>query len=212
MSNSFNISVKPEIAAVKVDTADIRSDVTAIHDTALPAIDVLIDTIDTEVDAIRAADLPALDALIDTNLSAINSIPIRGETQFYYWGGTNDYFTDVVNVAGTGKLIQIQLYVQIDGDGIDLQLTIDGNSYLTALATNLNLLFANSPANVMLEQDMTGATIDNLNFRGIKAVPSVSDGSFNQLGIEFNSTLRVEVRRNPATAGFVSCKTHYILD
>lgn len=56
MSNSFNISVKPEIAAavvkidaVKTDTADIRTDVTAIHDTDLPAVIPEIDAVNTLV-------------------------------------------------------------------------------------------------------------------------------------------------------------------
>lgn len=74
MSNSFNISVKPEIAAVKADTADIRSDVTAIHDTNLPAVKSDTGDIRTDVTAIHDTDLPAAVTKIDANKSVVDLI------------------------------------------------------------------------------------------------------------------------------------------
>lgn len=89
MSNSFNISVKPEIAAavvkidaIKNDTGPIRNDVTAIHDTNLPAVKTDTGAIRNDVTAIHDTNLPAVKTdtgairndvtdIHDTNLPAL---------------------------------------------------------------------------------------------------------------------------------------------
>lgn len=67
MSNSFNISVKPEIAAVsaKVDANKtvidaIRNDVTSIHDIGLPAVIADCDALRNDVTALHDTMLPAV--------------------------------------------------------------------------------------------------------------------------------------------------------
>lgn len=74
MSNTFNISVKPEISAVsakvdanktvidaiKNDTGPIRNDVTAIHDTNLPVVMAKVSAIRNDVTAIHDSMLPSV--------------------------------------------------------------------------------------------------------------------------------------------------------
>ncbi|MBA7628008.1 hypothetical protein ES703_35478 [subsurface metagenome] len=100
MSNSFNISVKPEIAAVsakvdankvvidenkvilvdvhdtdlpavKTDTSDIRTNVTVIHDTDLPAAKTVIDENKVILADIHDTDLPAAKTEIDSIVTAM---------------------------------------------------------------------------------------------------------------------------------------------
>jgi len=76
MSNSFNISVKPEIASLeaKVDIIDtevdqIRLDVTDVHDTDLPAVKSDTGPVRNDVTAIHDTMLPS----VMTNVAAIRN-------------------------------------------------------------------------------------------------------------------------------------------
>lgn len=74
MSNSFNISVKPEIAAVKA-VVDANSVILVdVHDTDLPAVKTDTADIRTDATVIRDTDLPAAVTAIGTNLSKLNNI------------------------------------------------------------------------------------------------------------------------------------------
>lgn len=71
MANSFNISVKPEIAAavvkidsIKADTGPIRNDVTAIHDTDLPSVKNDTGPVRNDVTALHDTMIPSL--MLDT--------------------------------------------------------------------------------------------------------------------------------------------------
>lgn len=96
MANTFNISVKPEIAAavVKIDANKAELDgiratdipgtntlvnavgtlLTDIHDTDLPEAVTKIDENKTEIDAIRATDIPGTNTKVDANKSEIDLI------------------------------------------------------------------------------------------------------------------------------------------
>jgi len=113
MSNSFNISVKPEIAAavVKIDAIktvidDIHNTdllnvtnivttsyaaVLDIHDTDLPAAVVKIDANKAVVDAIRATDVPNIQTNIDANETKIDLIPT---SQLYGVDPSSGIFVD----------------------------------------------------------------------------------------------------------------------
>nr|MQY77995.1 hypothetical protein [Bacteroidota bacterium] len=142
MSNSFSISVKPEIAAVKTDTADIRTDVTAIHDTDLPAVETKIDVIDTTVDAIRAVDHAIIDGKLDTidaEVEAVDTVVdaiklktdatpqnVRGTLTIGYVSTNESGYQDVLNITGHGKLISLIMICDDNADQVEVQVTIDG--------------------------------------------------------------------------------------
>jgi len=80
MSNSFNISVKPEIAAavVKIDANKTVIDenkviLVDIEGTDLPAAVTKIDDNKTEIDAIRSTDVPNIQTNIDANETKIDA-------------------------------------------------------------------------------------------------------------------------------------------
>jgi len=74
LSNSFNISLAPDLAAIETKIDTIDTEVDSIRSADLPAIDTKIDTIDTEVDSVRSADFPATDALITTVDTVVDSL------------------------------------------------------------------------------------------------------------------------------------------
>ena len=79
MSNSFNISVAPEIAALDAKIDIIDTEVDAVRAVDLPALDAKIDIIDTEVDAIRSLNLPAIltsIGTVDTVVDAIRAVDV----------------------------------------------------------------------------------------------------------------------------------------
>lgn len=123
MSNSFNISVAPEIAALesKVDTIDTEVD--AIRAVDLPAIDTLIDTVDTEVGVI--------DGIVDTIKLKTDLIPVnpRGSfVHFRYSTGAATY-EDVVNITGHGILYLLKFRLSNSAGVMDTLVTIDASAF-----------------------------------------------------------------------------------
>lgn len=79
MSNTFNISVAPEIAALEAKVDIVDTEVDAIRATDIPGIDAKVDIVDTEVDSIRATDIPGIDTkitIIDTVVDQIRDIDV----------------------------------------------------------------------------------------------------------------------------------------
>lgn len=74
MSNSFNISVKPEIAAAVIKIDANKAVIDNIHDVDLPAAKTVIDSNKTVIDNIHDTDLPAAVVKIDANKSVIDNI------------------------------------------------------------------------------------------------------------------------------------------
>ena len=74
MSNSFNISVKPEIAAAVVKIDANKAVIDNIHDVDLPAAKTVIDSNSTIISDIHDTDLPAAKTVIDSNSTIITDI------------------------------------------------------------------------------------------------------------------------------------------
>jgi len=87
------------IAAVKTDTADVRTDVTAIHDTDLPAVKTDTADIRTDVTAIHDTDLPAVKTDTETIIANILSAEEKSLLGIGVFPGFNDYFDTVANDA-----------------------------------------------------------------------------------------------------------------
>ncbi|MBA7483578.1 hypothetical protein ES707_19093 [subsurface metagenome] len=133
MSNSFNISVKPEIAAVsaKIDTVDAVVDL--IRGTDVPAIKTNIDAnetkiiaIDAVVDLIRGTDVPAIQTNIDANETKIDALPshIRGALTTAGISINSATYIDLISVTGSGRLYHIR--VNTTGqDDVTFKFTID---------------------------------------------------------------------------------------
>ena len=120
MSNSFNISFVPEIAAVGA----------------------LVSTVDTVVDAIRATDVPNIQTNIDANETKIDTVDtvvdaikvktdampqnVRGGLASTYLETDSDGATSLFNITGHGKLVYINFRCKNAGDTVTLYLKIDG--------------------------------------------------------------------------------------
>ncbi len=72
MSNSFNISVAPEIAALEIKVDTIDTEVDAIRAVDIPATDTLITAVDTVVDSLLASPRPGY---VPSNDIIISSTP-----------------------------------------------------------------------------------------------------------------------------------------
>ncbi len=98
MSNSFNISVAPELAAIS---------------TLIKYNETKIDTIDTVVDAIK----------VKTDATPQK---VRGSLQIASYSASSAGFVDIVNVNGQGSLLQIVLQSQTGGMEQEIIITLDG--------------------------------------------------------------------------------------
>ncbi len=211
MSNSFNISVAPEIAALKADTADIRTDVTAIHDTDLPAVETKIDIIDTTVDALRAVDVPILSGkldTIDTEIGVIDGIAdaiklktdlipqkVRGNFSIYRHGMGADTFEDVCSITGQGKLYSLICWVENAGDGVEILITIDG--VLSNIIQHTGDLIKQHI--FCTEEDAASDKFE------ISKLP-FSATQPHLLNLEFDTSLHIQVRRYVGSTTWVAAK------
>lgn len=151
MANSFNISVKPEIAAavVKIDAIDTVVD--AIRATDVPGIntninanETKIDTMDTIVDAIKAIDdvllsrvtdnvateakQDTIDGIVDAIKIKTDATPqnVRGDFSAANIGSASTDWIDLLNITGSGKLIKLNMSSQHADTTFYVQMTIDG--------------------------------------------------------------------------------------
>ncbi len=237
MANSFNISVKPEIAAVKADTADIRTDVTAIHDTALPAVKTDTDDIRTDVTAIHDTNLPAVKtdtddirtdvtAIHDTNLPAVKT-------------DTGNILTNVATIDG------IVDEILLDTDA--LPQNVRGKLYTTRLVTTnaafqevvnvsghgkivgIGLIIADAGDTIQVKLTLDGLLFGVLSHTGdvldhsivfnciavISPVMVLLDcppTNYHQFDVEFETSFLLECCRSDGIGGNVIVGTSYLLD
>lgn len=195
MSNSFNISFAPELAA----------------------LDAKIDIIDTEVDAVRAVDVPAIQTNIDANETKIDTIDtvvdavklktdllpqsFRGSPVTGFFQTGNNFLTDAVNIAGSGKLLYFAVEISNPGDTLEAQFTIDGISSILLSHTG-DLIWQRC---VFADLYSSAAQFEVILF------PAASADS-NLLNIEFHTSLRIQIRLSAGFAGVTDCHWLYTLD
>lgn len=214
MSNSFSISVKPEIAALKADTADIRTDVTAIHDTALPAVKTETGYILTGVTSIHDVLLPAIDGKLDTNLAAIIAKTIRGDVTFAYLDTTNftDYQT-IVDIAGSGKLISLQGMCINAGDTFSLELIIDGLQFYKDITTDLTWTGSALGHSIEIYPYFNTSDINAQYHNALILNKLLTDTIDGLINIEFNTSLSVKIKKTVlGEAGYIHGKVIYQLN
>ncbi len=140
------------IAAVKTDTADVRTDVTAIHDTDLPAVKTVVDGItssdatlakqnaiiaDTEdiqgnVDNLHDTDVPAVKTDTGNIVTDTNELQLelaQRNTGVIAWdsnANTGNY-EDIVSISDKGVLTGISSGNNIAAT-MDILVTIDGGA------------------------------------------------------------------------------------
>ncbi|MBA7542017.1 hypothetical protein ES705_34333 [subsurface metagenome] len=211
MSNSFNISVKPEIAALetKVDTIDTIVDL--IRGTDVPALDSKLSVIDTVVDQIRDIDVPNIQTNIDANETKIDTIDgivdaiklktdatpqnVRGELLYAQLSTANAAFQTVCDVSGHGVIRSI--LVKCDAsDTLEIQLTNDG-TVLSVWSGNGSKVITCHPYR---------PDVDILELVGL------ADPGPHLLFLEFDTSFKLEIRRSIGTTDDVHCKVNYTLD
>lgn len=101
MSNSFNISEKPEIAAV--------SDKVDINTSKIDVIDSISNAIKLKTDLIPQA--------------------VRGTLYKGSLNTSSSEFQNVVNATGQGKLLMLSCLLMFDTDTLQLILTLDGSAF-----------------------------------------------------------------------------------
>ena len=217
MSNSFNISVKPEIAALEAKVDIIDTEVDTIRATDLPGIDTKVDTIDTVVDAVRATDVPniqtdiaanetkidAIDTVVDAVKLKTDLLPqnVRGAFYSRFIQTTSGTYVDIVNLTGHGILLKITLNVLNLNDTASVLVTIDGNA-LPEITHTGDVLHMNAypeqgnvPNNSCLWtlEDCTGANA-------------------NLINLEFNTSLLVQIKRSAGANNEVHSAVMCIID
>jgi len=227
MSNSFNISLKPEIAAVVVKIDANKAVIDAVRATDVPNIqtninanETKIDIIDTTVDAIRAVDIPVIaseindnEAKIDTSISDIATVDgivdaiklktdllpltLRGTMTQSYLSMSSDTFADVVNITDSGILMYLNIGADAAGAAIEIILSVDGITYAT-----FSHITSEGNENQGLSPKPVASTSPY-----ITLIDTVSF-SFD---IEFSTSLRVQLRRSDGS-GNVHCSCSYSLD
>lgn len=145
MSNSFNIDVKPEIAAAVVK---------------IEANTGLLTTIDSIVDSIK----------LKTDATPQN---VRGTIYEEYLFTESPTFVDVVNVSGQGKLLMLSCLLMVDTDEIDILLTLDGTTFVNFTHTGdlvkqfilpyLDILYP-MPSLFSIVEPLTSSNIFNMEF------------------------------------------------
>ncbi len=239
MSNSFNISVKPEIAAVKVDTADIRADVTVIHDTDIPAIKTdtgfirtdlashraddmaalgdMLTTIDTEVGLIHTSDLPDIDGkidAIDTEVGVIDGIAdaIKLKTDNIQQNVRGDY---TLFYATSDSIVEVEV-CNITGHG---KLNyVWGRCANAADTVSIVIYLDGIPSRELIH---TGDTLiqmiilsDNYNVETFFQTHFVPHDEATQylMYLEFATSCQITVRRSAGTTDLVHCKACVSID
>lgn len=177
MSNSFNISVKPEIAALSAQ----------------------IVVVDTVVDAIRATDIPNIQTNIDANETILDSIKLKTDLlpltlpkckPYQVTGsGTSASYVELINVTGAGIFYYAYLRCSDDTTAVDIKITIDGLvEEFTGLQTLDYIQILRSAA----------YDTDSLFLMWDTADPEPVNLS-NELNIEFSTDFKLEYRRSAGT-------------
>lgn len=174
MSNSFDISVHPEIAA-------------------LAAQIVIVDTV---VDAIRAVDIPNVQTNIDANETILNAVKLKTDLlpptlpkcKPYQVTGTGNSaaYVELINVTGAGIFYNAFWRATDNTTAVDIKITIDG---LVEEFTGLQTLdYIQILRESVYDSDFLFFMWDTAD-----AAPS---NILNELNIEFSTGLKVEYRRS----------------
>ena len=217
MSNSFNISVAPEIAALSALVTIVDTVVDSIRSADVPAIQANIDSNEAKIDAetaiitdIHDTDLPGVAAdvtVIDTVVDAIkvktDATPqnVRGKFYQAHLATTQGSYQDVVNVSGHGTLYKVTIGCMDAADTIRILLTLDGTAFSFLEYTGDTVL-----QNVLINLD--GGLGSGLYLKTLSDVNSDT----NLFNCEFESSLLVQIYRSAGSAGQVYCKVGYSID
>lgn len=224
MGNSFNISVKPEIAAavVKIDAIDTVVD--AIRGTDVPNIQTNINVNETTIlanqdilDLIRGTDVVDIQANIDANETKIDTIDgivdaiklktdlipqnVRGSFHSITVNVDNSAFQTIIDLTGSGKLIYISFKTSGLTDTFEIKLTIDGIAFETFTHTGSS----NSYIMYLIKDPI------NLNPPSLALFAS-ADTFPCEFNVEFSDSLLLEARRSIGDTENIYVKTVYNLD
>ena len=206
MSNAFDISVKPEIAAavVKIDAindlitdvtnvnlataltgiAGIAGDVTAIHGTDLPAVKTDTENILTNV--------ATVDTVVDAIKLKTDATPqkVRGILSMHVLTTISAEWEEVCNVDGQG-IFNWAIFRCVDaGDTIEIRLTIDGK-----IGTPID----HTGDAIYQHLWLADAANNNTEFHFSKR--PYTDSELSSQLIEFATNITFEIRR---TGGFIN--------
>ncbi|NVM55346.1 MAG: hypothetical protein HWN66_16685 [Candidatus Helarchaeota archaeon] len=224
MPNTFNISVKPEIAAVSALVTIVDTVVDAIRATDVPGINSNIDAnetkliiIDTVCDQIRDIDVPNIQANIDSNETKIDTVDtvvdaiqvktdglpykIRGVFSVAYEISDSGTLLDVINISGQGKLFYIVIRCDNAGDTVEVVLTVDN-------ATSRAYAFTGSSVFQVVYLSDAYSLVNGFDLNS----QDVTTSDINSFNLEFATALRVQFRRSAGTNDNVRCKVGYSLD
>jgi len=210
MSNSFNISVAPEIAAVSALVSANGVIIADIHDTDLPAAQTVIDANAVIIADIHDTDLPAAEVKIDTSITDIAAVKtvvdavqvktdampqiVRSKWFGAYLSTGNDTWTTVVSVSGSGILYGIN-ETHTGGESCEIRLTLDGVTWTACI-------------------DTTGMQFIMPKFTNISGNDLISsvNPAVEHFRFEFWQDMLVEIRVTPAESAAVNAKVHYSVD
>lgn len=178
MSNSFNIDVKPEIAA---NLVKILSNATALGTIATLSTDIKAKT-----DIIGATVALETDGNISDIKAKTEKIPqkVRGHMTRAWITTNSTEFVDLLNITGQGKIWKLDFSVVDVGDNLEIKITVDGLWFTTFAYEGAKLVDFHclAPKPVSLNQPTVQISDD---------IPFI----FN---LEFDTSLKIEVR---STAG-----------
>ena len=200
MANLFNISVKPEIAALesKVDIVDTVVD--AIRSTDVPNIQTNINDNETKIDTIDS-EVGTIDTVVDAIKAKTDALPqnVRGKYYESVLNTTSATFQIVSDISGHGKIVMLAVTCANAGDTLECRVTVD-TAVFTVIAHTGDVL-----TQALVNHPQTGAGMALLK---LAAPPT----TVQDINVEYNSSFRVEIRRSAGAAGNVTCKCQYTLD
>jgi len=215
MANTFDISVKSDIAAVSAIVQANQTEIAAIRGADLATLvgeinanELLLDSIldPTLVNlasavANNAVSIGVIDGIADAIKLKTDIIPqkVRGSLKYAFATTTSAELIELLNVTGQGSLFHLGIFCTNGGDTIELKLTVDGTAW--DVTTH------------------TGDTVRQmvfpypLSFNGRLLIKSVSPDVYGSvISIDFDTSLLVEFRRSAGAVSTVNCSCFYILD
>jgi len=215
MSNSFNISVKPEIAALSALVQDNQTEIAGIRGADLIALTDEIDANEALLDLIldpgivnlasaianNSTDIATVDGIVDSILEDTAALPqnVRGKSYSAQLSTAESAFQVVCDVTGHGIIRHIA--IQCDAaDNIQIKITLDD--------TVLELYTYPGNGGVVVF-NYCWPTAPSASTNQLQAGPATTEPNFN---IEYDSGFKIEIRRSSGTTADVHCKVYYNLD
>ena len=217
MSNSFNISVAPEIAALEAKVDIIDTEVDTIRSTDIPGVVTEVDANETKIDLIRSTDVPNIQTNIDANETKIDTIDgivdtiklktdslpqtVRGVLTINAVTTLSSSFINVLNINGQGQLAYLWVYCSNGSDTLELKMTLDG--VLSNVVSHTGDIIHQALFFSAINPIFTELDID---------LSPVSTGLSNIININFAVSLLIEIRRSAGTVSSIVSKAAYSLD